>query len=119
MRDYRKLDVWRRAHELTLKLYDVTRNFPSAELYGLTSQIRRAAASIPANIAEGYGRESDPEFARYLDISIGSSSELSYHLLLSRDLGYIEHGSFQRMRRELGEIQHMLSSLKLKVSKRK
>jgi four helix bundle protein len=90
MRDFRELKVWRKAHELTLDVYRVTRAFPKEETYGLTSQIRRAAASVGANIAEGSGKNSRSDFARYLQIAIGSASELEYHLLLAKDLCYVD-----------------------------
>jgi len=83
MKDFRELKVWEKAHQLTLEVYKATTIFPKDELYGLTSQIRRACASIPANIAEGCGRRGDAEFARFLGIAMGSASELDYHLLLA------------------------------------
>ena len=82
MKDYRELKVWERSHQLALAVYKVTTTFPKDELYGLTSQIRRACASIPANIAEGCGRSGDAELARFLQIAMGSASELDYHLYL-------------------------------------
>jgi len=90
MRDFKKIKVWEKAHKLTLQLYKVTASFPQEERYGLTSQIRRSAASIPANIAEGAGRDTQAELARFVHIASGSASELEYHLLLARDLGYID-----------------------------
>jgi four helix bundle protein len=86
MRNYRDLLVWEKAHKLTLAVYKATLLFPK-ERYGLTSQIRRASASIAANLAEGCGRRSDGEMARYVQIAMGSGAELSYHFLLARDLG--------------------------------
>ncbi|HLF77604.1 MAG TPA: four helix bundle protein, partial [Dehalococcoidia bacterium] len=94
MRDFRKLDVWDRAHKLTLSIYSVTGSYPRDEVYGLTSQTRRAASSIPANIAEGCGRESNADLARFLHIAFGSASELEYHLILARDLEYITQADF-------------------------
>jgi four helix bundle protein len=88
MQDFKKLLVWKKAHELTLGLYGLTATFPRDETYGLTSQIRRAVSSIPANIAEGCGREGNVELTRFLFIAMGSASELEYHLLLARDLKY-------------------------------
>jgi four helix bundle protein len=85
MRDFRELKVWHKAHQLTLAVYSATKTFPRDELYGLTSQIRRAAVSIGANIAEGAGKNSPAEFGRFLQIALGSASELEYHLLLSGD----------------------------------
>jgi four helix bundle protein len=89
MKDYKKLMVWEKAHQLTLSVYEATKGFPKDELYGLTTQIRRACVSIPANIAEGCGRDGDAELARFFQISMGSSSELEYHLLLAHDLGFL------------------------------
>jgi four helix bundle protein len=83
MQDFRKLVAWRKAHELTLRVYDVTASFPKDEVYGLTSQMRRASSSIPANIAEGCGRNGNAELARFVYIALGSASELEYHLLLA------------------------------------
>ncbi|HLK31639.1 MAG TPA: four helix bundle protein [Terriglobales bacterium] len=86
MKDYKHPDVWTKAHELTLSVYQASFGFPRSEVYGLTSQMRRAAISICANIAEGSGRKSDSELARFLQIARGSASELDYHVLLARDL---------------------------------
>jgi four helix bundle protein len=86
MKDFKELKVWSKAHALTLFVYGVTRTFPKDEIYGLTSQLRRSAASIAANIAEGCGRRSDGELARFLQIARGSASETEYNLLLARDL---------------------------------
>ena len=111
MGDFEHLAVWKRAHRLTLALYKVTAHFPASERYGLTSQIRRAAASVPANIAEGCGRNSDAELARFCRISLGSANELSYHLLLARDLGYLPPDLQMRASREIQELRAMLSGL--------
>jgi four helix bundle protein len=94
MRNYRDLQTWNKAHKLTLELYKLSRGFPKEEVYGLTSQLRCAASSIGANLAEGCGRQSNPEFARFVRISMGSASELDYHLLLASDLGFIESDSY-------------------------
>ncbi len=115
MRNYKDLVVWEKAHALTLELYRVTRTFPKEELYGLTSQIRRAAASIGANLAEGCGRRSDGEFGRYLIVAMGSASELSYHLLLARDLHLLKESDHVGLDHELSEVRRMLTSLTLKV----
>jgi len=90
MKDFRNLKVWEKAHQLTLKIYKVTEEFPREELYGLTSQIRRACISIPTNIAEGCVRSSDADFSRFLYIAVGSTSELEYLILLSMDLKIIK-----------------------------
>jgi four helix bundle protein len=100
-----------KAHQVTLELYRLTRQFPREELYGLTSQIRRAASSIGANIAAGSGRRSDGEMSRFLHIARGSAVELEYHLLLARDLELLPVSSFTVLGRQVDEIQRMLTSL--------
>ena len=115
MQDDRKLKVWERSHRLTLAVYRATASFPREELYGLISQARRCAASVPANIAEGCGRDKNGDFARFLDIAAGSASELEYHLLLARDLNFIDDGQYRPLSNEVGEIKHMLASLARKV----
>ncbi len=108
MRDFKKIQVWEKAHRLTLRLYTITALFPKEELYGLSSQIRRAAASIAANIAEGTGRDTQPELAQFIHIAAGSASELEYHLILARDLGYVESGLYTALEAALVEIKRML-----------
>ena len=115
MKDFKKLKVWERSHRLTLDIYHDTMNFPKSEVYGLTSQIRRAASSIPANIAEGYGRGSDSELIRFLNIALGSSTELEYHLLLAKDLGYLLQTNYDNLNAELMEIQKMLTAFSTKL----
>ena len=115
MKDFKQLRVWSEAHRLTLRLYQVTQAFPRHEIYGLTSQIRRAAASIPANIAEGCGRRSDGELTRFLQIARGSASELEYHLLLSRDLQLLAVEDFDQLQHKLGGVQRMLTTLVQRV----
>lgn len=88
MRNYRDLQVWKKAHDLTLELYRVSQRFPREEMYGITGQLRRATVSIGANLAEGCGRRTSTELARFVRIAMGSASELDYHPLLSRDLGF-------------------------------
>jgi four helix bundle protein len=104
------LKVWARAHQLTLAVYGVTKAFPKEESYGLTSQMRRASASIPANIAEGCGRGSSAELARFLQISIGSASELEYHLLLARDLAMLASPDYERHIGEVTQVRRMLTA---------
>jgi four helix bundle protein len=111
MRDFRKLDVWEKAHVLTSAVYAATRSFPRDEGFGLTSQVRRSAASIPANIAEGCGRSGDREFVRFLDIAMGSASELAYQLLLARDLGYFSSETYTSLEADMTRVMKMLSSL--------
>jgi len=90
MKDFRDLKVWEKAHALVLECYEATKPFPREEIFGLVSQIRRAAASIPANIAEGCGRRGNAELHRFLQMAMGSANEVEYHLLLSKDLGYLK-----------------------------
>ena len=119
MQDFRKLNVWRKAHRLTLDVYTATHGFPREELYGLTSQMRRAAASIPANIAEGCGRDGGADLARFLQIAAGSGSELEYHLLLARDLQFLSGSSWQELSVAVSEVKQMLASLMQKVRRAK
>lgn len=111
MRNYRDLEVWAKAHSLTLPLYRNSQKFPREEIYGVTSQLRRAAASIGANLAEGCGRRTNAEFARFVRIALGSASELDYHLLLSRDLGFLGDREFAQALKELTSVRKMLTSL--------
>ena len=116
MRDFKRLKVWEKAHELTLAVYKATASFPNAELFGLTSQMRRAAGSIPANIAEGCGRSGEPELARFLRIALGSASELEYHLILSTDLSYLSKSSNQHLTKQVIEIKKLLTALIQKLT---
>jgi four helix bundle protein len=118
MRNYEDLQVWQKAHDLTLAIYKETRVFPSDERFGLTSQMRRSGASIGANIAEGCGRRSDNEMARFVQIAMGSGAELSYHLRLSRDLGLLSRESFDGLQSNLSEVMRMLSSLSQRLKPR-
>jgi four helix bundle protein len=111
MEDFKKLKVWSKAHDLTLEIYRKTCNFPKNELYGITGQIRRAAASIPANIAEGCGRRSDAELGRFLQIARGSASELEYYLLLAHDLQFLQRSDFDPLNERVIEIERMLTCL--------
>jgi four helix bundle protein len=107
MQDFRNLLVWKKAHELVLEIYRQTGGLPKSEMYGLTSQIRRAAASIPENIAEGCGKHGDAELARYLQIAMGSASELEYELILANDLNYFEPAQIQSLEIRLIEVRKM------------
>ncbi len=109
-KDFRQLHVWKKAHCLTTELYKATTTFPKEEMYGLTSQIRRSCASIPANIAEGCGRGSDAELARFLQIAMGSASELEYHVLLAHDLVLLPAPDYDRFSTDVIEIKRMLTS---------
>ena len=111
MGDFTKLAVWKKAHELALSIYQETSGWPKHELFGLTSQARRAAVSIPANIAEGCGRNSDAELAKHARQSMGSGSELSYHLILAHDLGYMANARRNELQAALSEVRRMLASL--------
>lgn len=117
MGDFRKLKVWQEAHQLVLAIYRVTADFPSAEAYGLTSQLRRAAASIPANLAEGSGRRGDAEFARFCRIALGSASEVQYHLLLARDLDYLSLECHSDLDDRVDHIMRMLTRLVSKLGR--
>jgi four helix bundle protein len=107
--------VWRKAYALTLNAYRATGSFPREELYGLTSQIRRCSASIGANIAEGCGKRSNGEFARFLSIAAGSASEFEYHILLARDLGLLSIDGYGPLEAGVIEVKRMLASLLRKV----
>lgn len=109
MRDFRQLEVWNRSHRLTLDVYRVSALFPKSEIYGLTSQMRRAAASIGANIAEGAGKYSNAELLRFLQIASGSASELQNHLLLARDLGFLPASSHYELDRDVQDVKQMLT----------
>jgi four helix bundle protein len=104
-RDFRELKVWEKAHHLTLEVYKATTRFPREELYGLTSQIRRSSASIAANIAEGCGRGSAAELGRYLQMAMGSASELEYHLLLARDLKILATPTYELLHPRVTEVK--------------
>ncbi len=111
MEDFKDLRVWAKAHELTLTVYQRTRSFPKEEMYGLTSQLRRASASIGANIAEGCGRRSDAEMKRFVQIARGSANEVEYHLLLAKDLEFLSADEHKDLEAKVLEIQRMLTSL--------
>ncbi len=110
MQNFRNLDVWGNAHGLTLDVYRITEHFPRTEMFGLTSQLRRASASIAANLAEGCGR-TQLEFARFIQISLGSASEVEYHLLLAHDLGFIAIEDYQHLTVTAVEVKCMLNAL--------
>ncbi|MGA2621744.1 MAG: four helix bundle protein [Thermoguttaceae bacterium] len=110
MKNFREVKAWEKGHALTLSVYQATASFPRDELFGLTSQLRRACASVPANIAEGCGRNSDGELRRYLEIAMGSASETEYHLLLARDLGYLRPQSYDKLNNDVTEVKRMLSA---------
>ena len=111
MQDFKRLEVWKKSHSLTLEIYRITSRFPRSELYGLTSQIRRSASSVPANIAEGCGRYGNAELTRFLRIAMGSASELEYHILLAHDLNYIATEDYDEISKRLIEVKRMLTGL--------
>ncbi len=115
MRDFKDLKVWEKSHKFVLSIYEVTRGFPDEERFGLIGQIRRAAAAIATNIAEGCGRSGERELARFVSIASGSASESEYHLLLARDLGYIGAERYQELDCLVNEIKKMLTSLMQKL----
>ena len=117
MKNFRDLQVWDKAHKLTLEAYKVTQGFPREELYGLTSQIRRSSASIGANIAEGCGRRGNGDFHRFLQNAMGSASELEYHILLAHDLGILPPPKFKDLNTNIVEVKRMLSALIRKLMK--
>lgn len=110
MQDFRNLDVWSKAHNITLEIYRLTESFPRSEMFGLSSQIRRAASSIATNIAEGCGR-TQPEFGRFLQIAFGSACEVQYQLLLARDLAFLAPRGYEGINAEVIEVKRMLNSL--------
>jgi four helix bundle protein len=110
MQDFRNLKVWQKAHSLTLDAYRSTCGFPVDERYGLTSQLRRSCASVPANLAEGCARASDNDFARFVNNAAGSASETDYHLLLARDLDYLKESMYLPLLEQNSEVKRMLNS---------
>jgi len=115
MQSFQDLKVWNESHQLALLLYKITLKFPKEEQFGLISQIRRAVISISTNIAEGCGRGSNPDFNRFLQIALGSASEIESLLILSKDLGYLSKKDFPSLVDQVIEIKKMLASLSIKV----
>ena len=111
MKDFRQLQVWEKSHKLTLMIYDITASFPKEEMFGLTSQMRRASSSIAANIAEGCGRGTDADFARILQIANGSAREVEYFLILANDLKYVKADKHKAAEAQATEVVKMLASL--------
>lgn len=116
MKDFRDLLVWGKAHHLVLAVYQLTATFPRDERYGLTSQLRRSAASVAANLAEGCGRTGDAELARFCSIAMGSASELEYHLLLAHDLQLITDGDYATLAQQTSEVKRMLTGFLQKLT---
>jgi len=117
MQDFKRLKVWDKAHQLTLEIYAASKRFPKDELFGLTSQIRRASSSVAANIAEGSGRRSRKEFIYFLGVAIGSVSEVEYFLILAKDLTYLDQLQYQNINTLADETKRMLISFLQKVEK--
>ena len=115
IQNFRDFEVYKRSFEASVEMYQITRNFPKEELYGLTSQIKRAATSIPLNIAEGYGKKETPnDFKRFLLMAIGSCNEMRVLLDLSERLGFIDKKLHERYEREYNEIGKMLTTLRMR-----
>ena len=110
MKDYRQLNVWQVSHTIALNVYRVTTTFPKHEAFGLTGQMRRAASSIPANLAEGCGREGDAELKRFANIALGSACELDYHVLLATELGYLDAAKSEPLAAEILRVRRMLGA---------
>lgn len=115
MQNFKDLKVWEKAHQFTLSVYKFSAHFPKEETYGLTNQIRRASASIPANIAEGCGKKSQLDLANFLNIALGSSNEVEYFLILAKDLNYLSQENFELLSAEINQIKAMLINLITKV----
>ena len=114
--DFRRLKVWRKAHELTLEVYRRTKSFPSEERYALVGQLRRSASSIGSNLAEGCARDTDAGFRRFVVIALGSASELEYQLLLAHDLGYLSPTTHELLTAAVIEIKRMLTAFSKKLT---
>jgi len=111
VQSFRELKVWQKAHALTLAIYALTRRFPREEMYGMTSQMRRCAASVAANLAEGRCRGTDRDFGRFVGIALGSASETEYYLLLARDLGLMQDAEYACLTEQVEEVKRMLATL--------
>ncbi|MBI3578022.1 MAG: four helix bundle protein [Ignavibacteriales bacterium] len=116
MKNFRDLVVWQKAHALTLMVYQITKKFPKDELYGLTSQMRRASSSIAANIAEGCGKRTDADFGRFLQNAFGSANELEYHAILAHDLDLLNSSDYQQLNEQTVEVKKMLAGLLRKLN---
>ncbi len=118
MQDYKKIEVWKKAHKLVLDMYIVTSHFPSTEQFEITSQLKRAAVSIPTNISEGSGKRSNNDFSRYLQIAFGSASEVEYLLFLSYELKFMDSEKYNGLIAQILEIKKMIFGLikKLKTN---
>jgi len=119
VKDFRKLEIWQKSYQITLDVYQETKSFPKEEMFGLTSQMRRAAVSIPSNIAEGCGRDGDAELARFLQIAMGSASELECQLQMSRDMEMLPTAQYEAINMKLLELKRQLNTFlqKLKANR--
>ncbi len=115
MQDFTQLKVWQKAHNFTVNLYKITKDFPTDEKVGLTNQIRRASVSIESNISEGCGRNGDKEFSRFLDIAQGSACEVKCQILIARDLGYLDNSKSQLLTDKINEVSRMINALNQKL----
>ncbi len=115
MRNFKDLTVWQKSHRMVLDVYRVSKGFPSDERFGLTAQLRRSAVSVPANIAEGCGRDTDREMARFLSIAAGSACETEYYIILAHDLSFIDKNAYDELDRQINEIKRMLNSFMQKL----
>lgn len=111
LKNYKELNVWQKSYRLCLEIYKASQGFPKEEIYGLTSQMRRAAVSVPSNIAEGYGRKTTPDYVRASYISYGSTCELETQVMLSGDLGYVNNETIVELQKDIGEVERMLKAL--------
>lgn len=111
MRNYKQLQVWEKSHHLTLEIYKELTVFPKDEMFGLISQMKRSSSSIPTNIAEGAGRFTNKDFARFLSIAYGSCNELEYQIILSVDLRYLDANNGENLKEKIQEIRKMLYAL--------
>ena len=111
LKNFKELKVWQKAYQLCIEVYRITKSFPREEVYGLTSQVRRAAVSVPSNIAEGYGRRTAGEYIQALYVAYGSNCELETQILLSGDLGFIKGEDLDKLQKDLGDVERLLKAL--------
>ena len=116
MRDFKKYDIWKLSHQLTLTIYTISNSFPKDETYNLVSQIRRSTLSIPTNIAEGCGRNSDKEFNQFLNIALGLATETEYLILLAKDLNYLDEVNYILLEQQINTIKSKIYTLKNKLN---
>lgn len=116
MRDFKNLLVWQRSHKFAVDLYKISKSLPKEELYGITSQLRRAAVSIPTNISEGSGKRTEKDFSHYLSIASGSASETEYLLMLIKELEFLPQEKIDPMINEINEIKKMLNAFQIKIA---